>query len=282
MPGCTECPSDSAVDSASDTVFRWALWIALLANFAMFVVEMVASHLGDSMSLQADALDFLGDSANYGISLFVVGMALTTRAKASLFKGATMALFGTWVIGSAVYRAIEGSTPDPSTMGMVAVVALAVNVAVAVLLYRYPTDCVLHEPKAVPRRRGSRTLPWNIAGARVGSSVLVAGRHSALCRFRWQTHAVWRCNRCSIHLAGGGGDCQQRALTRCVSADRCADVPASGAGDGHSGHMAWHCGVDRICRYGGNWPGRPATPRGPHGVGILALVTAAPVRQAPS
>lgn len=137
MPGCTECPSDSAVDSASDTVFRWVLWIALLANFAMFVVEMVASHLGDSMSLQADALDFLGDSANYGISLFVVGMALTTRAKASLFKGATMALFGTWVIGSAVYRAIEGSTPDPSTMGMVAVVALAVNVAVAVLLYRY-------------------------------------------------------------------------------------------------------------------------------------------------
>lgn len=137
MPGCTECPSDSAGDSASDPVFRRVLWIALLANVAMFVVEMVASQLGDSISLQADALDFLGDSANYGISLFVVGMALTARAKASLFKGATMALFGTWVIGSAVYRAIEGSTPDPSTMGMVAVVALAVNVAVAVLLYRY-------------------------------------------------------------------------------------------------------------------------------------------------
>lgn len=134
MPGCTDC---SAAESANDPVFRRVLWIALLANFAMFVVEMVASHLGDSMSLQADALDFLGDSANYGISLFVVGMALTARAKASLFKGATMSLFGTWVIGSAVYRAIEGSAPDPSTMGIVAVVALVVNVAVAVLLYRY-------------------------------------------------------------------------------------------------------------------------------------------------
>lgn len=137
MPGCTECPSDAVSESASDPVFWRVLWIALLTNFAMFVVEMVASQLGDSISLQADALDFLGDSANYGISLFVVGMALTARAKASLFKGATMALFGTWVIGSAVHRALEGSAPDPSTMGSVAVMALAVNVAVAVLLYRY-------------------------------------------------------------------------------------------------------------------------------------------------
>ena len=76
-------------------------------------------------------------SANDGISLFVVGMALTARAKATLFKGATMALFGTWVIGSAVYRAMTGSAPDPSMMGAIALLALVVNVAVAFLLYRY-------------------------------------------------------------------------------------------------------------------------------------------------
>jgi Co/Zn/Cd efflux system component len=103
----------------------------------MFFVEIVASQLGDSLSLQADALDFFGDSANYAISLFVVGIALSVRAKASLFKGASMALFGTWVIGSAVYRAIEGSAPDPSTMGAVALLALVVNVAVARILFRY-------------------------------------------------------------------------------------------------------------------------------------------------
>jgi Co/Zn/Cd efflux system component len=89
------------------------------------------------MSLQADALDFFSDSANYGISLFVVGMAITARAKATLFKGATMAMFGAWVIGSAVYRALTGSAPDPSMMGMIAFLALVVNVAVAFLLYRY-------------------------------------------------------------------------------------------------------------------------------------------------
>ena len=137
MFGCTDCATHVDNRSLSDPLFRRVLWIALLANFAMFLVEMVASQLGDSMSLQADALDFFGDSANYGISLFVAGMVLTTRAKASLIKGATMALFGTWVIGSAVYRAVIGSAPDPSMMGSIAFMALVVNVAVAFLLFRY-------------------------------------------------------------------------------------------------------------------------------------------------
>jgi Co/Zn/Cd efflux system component len=137
MPGCTDCPSDVAVDASADPVFRRVLWIALLANLAMFVVELIASRLGDSMSLQADALDFFCDAANYGISLFVVGMALTARAYASLIKSFTMAAFGLWIIGSAAYRVVVGSVPDASVMGAVAFVALAVNVGVAVMLYRY-------------------------------------------------------------------------------------------------------------------------------------------------
>ena len=123
MPGCTDCASDQAGEDLENPRFRMVLWIALVANFAMFLVEIVASHVGDSMSLQADTLDFFGDSANYAISLFVVGMALTARARASLFKSATMALFGIWVIGSAVYRAVVGSSPEPIMMGGVAMMA---------------------------------------------------------------------------------------------------------------------------------------------------------------
>ncbi len=137
MPGCTDCSADVASRASSDPLFRRVLWIALIANLSMFFVEIVASQVGDSMSLQADALDFFSDSANYSISLFVAGMVLTARAKASLFKGATMALFGIWVIGSAVYRAMIGSAPDPSMMGSIAFIAMVVNIAVAVLLYRY-------------------------------------------------------------------------------------------------------------------------------------------------
>ena len=139
MPGCTDCTSNTDNSGASDPMFRRVLWIALVSNFSMFFVEIVASKFSNSMSLQADALDFFGDSANYAISLFVVGMALTVRARASLFKGATMALFGTWVIGSAIYRAVSGSVPDASTMGTIAFLALLVNVGVAAMLYRYRT-----------------------------------------------------------------------------------------------------------------------------------------------
>ena len=137
MPGCTDCASEAGAAEASNPAFRRVLWLALAANFIMFIVELVASQIGDSMSLQADALDFFGDSANYAISLFVVGMALSARARASLFKGATMALFGTWVIGAAAYRALVGSAPEPMTMSAVAVLALLVNVSVAMLLFRF-------------------------------------------------------------------------------------------------------------------------------------------------
>lgn len=136
MVGCTDC-SPQPSNNHKDPVFRKVLWIALVVNFGMFVVEIVASYFGDSASLQADALDFFGDAANYAISLFVLGMALQVRARASLFKGITMGAFGLWVLVNAGYRAYVGSAPEPSIMGAIALLALVANVSVAITLYRY-------------------------------------------------------------------------------------------------------------------------------------------------
>ncbi|MBA3562577.1 MAG: cation transporter [Gammaproteobacteria bacterium] len=121
----------------ADPKFRRILWAALLANIAMFFVESAASIVSGSVALQADALDFLGDSANYAISLFVLGMGLRARATASLVKSAGMAVFGLWVIGSAVHRLLTGTPPDPVVMGLIGFVALIVNFSVAAMLYRY-------------------------------------------------------------------------------------------------------------------------------------------------
>jgi Co/Zn/Cd efflux system component len=73
-------------------------------NLAMFLVEIGAGLAAGSASLQADALDFFGDAANYAISLMVVGMALRYRATAALAKGTTMGLFGLWIIGTVVWH----------------------------------------------------------------------------------------------------------------------------------------------------------------------------------
>ena len=133
---CCQTPEPDQ-NSHNDPRWRLILWIALVANAAMFLVEIVAGVAADSRALQADALDFFGDAANYAISLSVAGMALAWRAKAALFKAATMLAFGLWVIGFAVYGFVAGSNPEPQTMGMIGTLALLVNLAVALLLFRY-------------------------------------------------------------------------------------------------------------------------------------------------
>ncbi len=117
--------------------YRAILWVALLANGAMFLVEVVAGVMAGSVALLADAVDFFGDAANYGISLFVLGMGLAARARASLFKATCMVVFGCWVLGHALWSAIAGGLPDAPTMGVVGGVALVVNLAVAGLLFAF-------------------------------------------------------------------------------------------------------------------------------------------------
>lgn len=118
---------------------RLVLWIALLLNVAMFVVELGAGLVAGSTSLLADSVDFLGDAANYGIALAVLPLALVWRARAALLKGISMGLFGLWVAAMAVRHAVTGTLPEPLTMGAVGVLALVVNVVVAVMLYRFRT-----------------------------------------------------------------------------------------------------------------------------------------------
>ena len=48
----------------------------LAINAAMFVPELTAGIWGKSVALQADALDFLGDSATYAMTLMVLGMSI--------------------------------------------------------------------------------------------------------------------------------------------------------------------------------------------------------------
>jgi Co/Zn/Cd efflux system component len=117
--------------------YRRVLWIVLAVNAVMFLVEIGAGLAAGSASLQADALDFLGDSANYAISLIVVGMALHYRAGAAFAKGATMGAFGLWVIGTVIWHALHGTLPSALTMGAVGFAALIANAASFGLLWAF-------------------------------------------------------------------------------------------------------------------------------------------------
>ena len=94
--------------------YRRILWVALGLNAGMFFIEIVASVIAGSVSLRADALDFLGDAANYAVALAVVGLALHWRARAAVLKGSVMGMFGLWVAGSTIYSALTATVPRVS------------------------------------------------------------------------------------------------------------------------------------------------------------------------
>lgn len=136
---CCSTPLPANDVGNNDPRWRRILWIALAANLAMFIVEIAAGALSGSRALQADALDFLGDAANYAVSLGVAGMALSWRARATLLKGITIFTFGWIVLAAAIWGMIYGSSPDAWAMTSIGTLALAVNITVALLLYRYRT-----------------------------------------------------------------------------------------------------------------------------------------------
>ncbi|WP_436896978.1 cation transporter [Acinetobacter gyllenbergii] len=136
MAGCG-CNTTCSPAQKISPKFRKALWIALILNALMFFVEIIGGSHARSVSLWADALDFAGDAANYAISLAVLSMTLYWRATAALVKGITMAAFGIFVIVKVFWSWWLGVTPEPMLMGAIGVLALAVNVISALMLYAF-------------------------------------------------------------------------------------------------------------------------------------------------
>lgn len=134
MTGC--CGHEAKFEGLSAD-YKRRLWLVIALNATMFVVEMTAGHLAKSQALQADALDFLGDSLTYGMSLAVIGASIQVRTNAALAKGISLLLMGLWVFGSTVYRVFYVGVPEAQIMGVIGFLALLTNLASVLLLVRY-------------------------------------------------------------------------------------------------------------------------------------------------
>ncbi len=133
--GCG-CSSNVEFDGV-DPRYRAALWVVIGLNAAMFAVETGAGVLAGSQALQADALDFLGDTLTYGLSLAVIGMSLEVRATAALIKGVTLGFMGVWVLSSTLWHTFVLGLPRADVMGLIALLALATNITSVLLLVKY-------------------------------------------------------------------------------------------------------------------------------------------------
>ena len=116
------------------------LKIVLVINAVMFIVEIVAGLLGNSVSLVADSLDMLGDALVYAFSLYVVARSSAMKARVALLKGAIMAAFGLFVLGQAIYRIIFPQLPVFEAIGAIGLLALAANSTCFFLLWRHRAD----------------------------------------------------------------------------------------------------------------------------------------------
>lgn len=135
MSACCSGPCNTP--APPDGRYRKVLWAALFINAAMFGVELASSLAAASASLLADSVDFLGDAANYAVSLFVLGLGLAWRARAAYAKGLVMGVFGVLVLARALWFGLDGHLPHAQTMGVVSIIALAANGAVAAMLYAF-------------------------------------------------------------------------------------------------------------------------------------------------
>ncbi len=130
---CAQEPEFDGLSSA----FKRALWAVIAINGVMFLVEMGAGVVAGSQALKADALDFLGDTATYAISLAVIGMPLIWRSRAALFKGLSLGAMGFWVLGLTAYQLLGPGVPRAEVMGAITLLALVANLTSVLLLLKF-------------------------------------------------------------------------------------------------------------------------------------------------
>lgn len=114
-------------------VLKQVMWI----NYSIFLIEFVCGYYANSTALMADSLDLLGDAAIYGISWYAITQGPQWNARAGFLKGLVMAMFGFFVLGQVVNRAISGVVPFSMTVTSIGFLALAANAVCILLLYKY-------------------------------------------------------------------------------------------------------------------------------------------------
>lgn len=122
---------------ADDATEARTLRILLAVNAAMFVVELVAGWLAQSTGLIADSLDMLADAMVYGLSLFAVGKAATTKLRAAHLSGVFQAVLALGVLADVVRRLVTGSTPEAPAMIGISALAFVANVSCLLLIAKH-------------------------------------------------------------------------------------------------------------------------------------------------
>ncbi|WP_411868020.1 cation transporter [Vulcanococcus limneticus] len=161
--GCG-CAADIAAQAAQ-SMERRTLWVVLLINAAMAVVEVVFGIRAGSSGLIADSLDMIADAGVYALSLLAVGRSLRQQRRAADLSGRLQIALAGWVLLDVLRRSLLGSEPISAVMVAIGTLALLANLTCLILVRR-------HREGGLPMR-ASAIFSTNDTLANLG--VIVAG-----------------------------------------------------------------------------------------------------------
>ena len=119
---------------------RKVLWIILIINAVMFVVEFSGGIKAASLSLTGDSLDMLGDALVYGCSLYVIQKGKKAQARSAILKGGIMFITAIAVFARATYQLFAQTVPTVGLMSEIGILALVANLICFLLLIRHRND----------------------------------------------------------------------------------------------------------------------------------------------
>lgn len=133
--GCG-CAADIAAQAAQSRERR-TLWVVLLINAAMAVVEVVFGIRAGSSGLIADSLDMIADAGVYALSLLAVGRSLRQQRRAADLSGRLQIALAGWVLLDVLRRSLLGSEPISAVMLAIGTLALLANLTCLILVRRH-------------------------------------------------------------------------------------------------------------------------------------------------
>lgn len=118
---------------------RRAVAIVALLNLAYFGVEVSVAVAIGSVSLFADAIDFLEDATVNGLILLALGWSPRRRALVGMALAAILLVPGLATLWTAWEKILVPVPPAPVPLTLAGLGALAVNLACALILARFRT-----------------------------------------------------------------------------------------------------------------------------------------------
>lgn len=124
---------ESQLDASNVAERRTLAWV-LGINLSQFVLAGVVGIVAESTGLLGAALDNLGDSAVYIVSLYAVGRTVVAKSRAATLSGVLLILLALGLLAEVIRRFVTGSDPIGLAMIVTALANAATNVLCLKLL----------------------------------------------------------------------------------------------------------------------------------------------------